>query len=249
MEIRKHIPNSLTLLNLLCGCLAIGSLFIVRHEHIPYFIAISLLADFLDGLVARLLKVSSPIGAELDSLADMVSFGVLPGFLMVRLTCEAYYGAPLDFYFYSGLLSIEDFKSAIVILFPLIITLFSALRLAKFNVDTEQSKEFKGLATPASTIFVIGLFMVLQDDWSPFRFLLNPLILNLISLVLALLLVSNIPMFSFKLGDLSIKNNKWQILFVLSSVFLLAFFKFVGVPLIILVYILLNLARKLTPKK
>lgn len=247
MSIKKHIPNSLTLLNLLCGCLAIGSLFIGRSELIPYFIGISLLADFLDGLVARLLKVSSPIGAELDSLADMVSFGVLPGFLMVYLSCKAYVGSPEDFSFYNGLVSISNFKSALIIFFPLLITLFSALRLAKFNVDTEQSKEFKGLATPASTIFVIGLFMILKDNGSLIDFMLNPWLINLISLILALLLVSNIPMFSFKLGDFSFKNNKWQIIFLVSSVLLFAFFKFVSVPLIIVVYILLNLVRKLTP--
>ncbi len=247
MNIKKHIPNSLTLLNLLSGCLAIISLFINRLEWIPILIIIALLADFLDGLVARMLKVSSPIGKELDSLADMVSFGVLPGLLMVYLSCKAYYGSPEDFYFYGGLVTIQDFKTAAIVFFPLIITLFSALRLAKFNVDTEQAKEFKGLATPAASILVIGLFMVLQNQNTILDFLLNPWIINALSFFIALLLVSNLPMFSFKLSDFSVKSNKWQILFLVCSILLLAFLKFVGIPLIIVVYILLNLVRKLTP--
>lgn len=244
MLIKKHIPNALTLLNLLCGLLAIVALFTAKLEFIPWLLALSLLADFLDGLVARALNVSSPIGKELDSLADMVSFGVLPGFLMLYLSARAYFHVQDTNKFLSIFENIHSPSEAFMIFFPLIITLFSALRLAKFNISTNQSKEFMGLATPAATLLVLGLFINEHSEFFDTSFIYNSISLNIISIVIAILLISNLPMFSFKLEKLSWHENKWQIIFVLCAIVLLIFFKLAALALIVLVYILINLVRK-----
>ena len=245
MNIKKHIPNSLTLLNLLCGVLAIFFLFIGNLKAIPILVCISLLADFLDGLVARALHVSSPIGKELDSLADMVSFGVLPGIIMVFLVVQSLPEVNLGDNFIENLSTHRSLKTQIIIFFPLIITLFSALRLAKFNISTDQSTEFKGLATPASTIFILGLLFAHMSNNEQLIFLNNYVLLNVLSLIIALLLVSNIPMFSFKLSNFGIKENKWQIIFLGLSLILIALFQLNAIALIIVLYIVLNLIRKL----
>ncbi|MCB0510172.1 MAG: CDP-alcohol phosphatidyltransferase family protein [Chitinophagales bacterium] len=244
MFLKKHIPNSLTLLNLLSGLLAILALFIGKLEYLPWLLALSLLADFLDGLVARALHVSSPIGKELDSLADMVSFGVLPGLLMLYLSARAYFHMQDTKEFLSIFENIHSFSEAFIIFFPLIISLFSALRLAKFNVATNQSKEFMGLATPAATLLVLGLFVNERNEFFESSFIYNSISLNIISIVIAILLISNLPMFSFKLGKFSWQEHKWQIIFVLSAIVLLIFFKLAALALIVLVYILINLLRK-----
>jgi CDP-diacylglycerol---serine O-phosphatidyltransferase len=157
LTFKKHIPNSLTLLNLLFGCIAVLCFFLDYVVYIPFLTALSLLADFLDGLAARALNVSSPIGKELDSLADAVSFGVVPAIALVYLI--TYYTYPpsvgLEFNFAETLNRIDSIPEGFLILFPLILALFSVLRLAKFNISTDQTTEFKGLATPASTIFVM----------------------------------------------------------------------------------------------
>ena len=245
MNIKKHIPNSLTLLNLLCGVLAIFSLFAGNVQAIPILVAFSLLADFLDGLVARALHVSSPIGKELDSLADMVSFGVLPGIIMVYLVSQSYPETQGKDDFIQAIFQTNSLKSKIILFFPLIITLFSALRLAKFNISTDQDTEFKGLATPASTILIIGALFVHMDNNELLNFLNNYVLLNILSLILALLLVSNIPMFSFKLKNFGLKENKWQIIFLACSFILIAVFKLNALALIIVLYVLLNMIRKL----
>ena len=147
-NIKKYIPNTVTLLNLLCGCLAFISIFTGQVEIVPFFIAICLFADYIDGLLARLLKVSSPMGRELDSLADMVSFGVVPGAMLFYLINESkgIQIVDVDFYNLSTMVGIAGF----------LVTMFSCIRLAKFNLDTRQTEGFVGLNTPACTIFVLG---------------------------------------------------------------------------------------------
>src|SRR5690606_13614142 len=148
------IPNLLTLGNLFCGCLAVMFLHILNiHETIHFIILIlllmSLVLDLLDGMIARLLKSNSEIGIQLDSLADMVSFGFLPGALMTHM---------LDVKLTSNHNLILSDGYAMLTYFGFLITLFSALRLAKFNIDSEQTTYFKGLATPANTILIFSLF-------------------------------------------------------------------------------------------
>lgn len=239
MNIKQWIPNSLTLLNLFCGCVAIVFALTGNLELVPWLLLVSFLADFLDGLVARALKVSSNLGAQLDSLADMVSFGVLPGVIMLAIANTQFmttYGMDsIEWYsgkeFYPGLASLAFF----------IIPIFSAIRLAKFNIDDEQSTEFKGVATPAMTVFVLGLLLAFlyQDINFSFWFLC------LTSVVLSLLMVVNLPMFSFKLKGFGFKDAGWQYVFIILAILSVVIFKFVGVSVAVGIYVVMNIARYL----
>lgn len=231
--IKKHIPNTVTLSNLLCGCLVLISIFTNQLELVPLFIGISLLADYFDGLLARLLKVNSPMGRELDSLADMVSFGVVPGAMLFYLINESKGIVGVDFSNPSTLVGLVGF----------LVTLFSCVRLAKFNLDTRQTEGFVGLNTPACTIFVLGLLLItLNDLYGMKSFVLNEIFLYTISVILSYLLIAEIPMFSFKFKSLELKGNKIRVSFILVSILCFAVFKFgAALSLIILFYILISI--------
>ncbi|CAA6802185.1 MAG: CDP-diacylglycerol--serine O-phosphatidyltransferase (EC [uncultured Aureispira sp.] len=231
--IKKHIPNTVTLANLLCGCLALISIFTNQLEMVPFFIGISLLADYFDGLLARLLKVNSPMGRELDSLADMVSFGVVPGAMLYYLMNQTRGIAGVDFGDPSTLLGLVGF----------LVTLFSCVRLAKFNLDTRQTEGFVGLNTPACTIFVLGLLLItLGDLYGMKTFVLNEVFLYSVAVVLSYLLIAEIPMFSFKFKSLELKGNKIRVSFILVTILCLGSFKFgAALSLIILFYILISI--------
>ena len=234
MSIKNYIPNTLTLINLFSGCLAVVFAFMGRLELLPYFVAVSLLADFADGLVARALKVNSPLGADLDSLADMVSFGFVPGLILFLL---------IDEKMGSKMMTHNEVNFTALIGFS--VTLFSALRLAIFNNAENQSSEFVGLATPASTVFVIGILLLEKR----FDFNLLPMNYIIISIGLSLLLVSKIRMFSFKLSGFSWKDSSWQYIFLTLSVLSLFWLKTASVSLIIIIYVLLNVVKHLIEKK
>lgn len=225
------LPNLLTLINLFCGCLSV--LFLTGQldsKNIPVpevtliLMGVSLLCDLLDGMVARMLNQNSEIGIQLDSLADMVSFGLVPGVMMFQL---------LDLSRTEG-----NFQFIYLSLF---ITLFSALRLAKFNVDTEQTSYFKGLATPANSIFIISLYWIFTER----NYLLNKsfdqFILMGITVISCWLLIANIPMFSFKFKNMSWKNNYYKYIFLIISIVLLVVFQMNTVPFIILLYIIISI--------
>jgi len=234
---KRHIPNTVTLCNLLCGCLALISIFTGQVYMVPIFIAVSLFADYSDGLLARLLKVSSPMGRELDSLADMVAFGVVPGamlFYLINLT--------------KGIqeVNFQD-MSTLVGLVGFLVTLFSCIRLAKFNLDTRQTEGFVGLNTPACTIFVLGLLLIalgdIDDNYGMKSTVLNEGFLYSISVILSYLLIAEIPMFSFKFKTLEWKTNKIRISFILVSIVCLLIFKFgAALSFIILCYVLLSVS-------
>lgn len=215
----KHIPNFLTCCNLLCGCLGIIFLFEDRDVPTAYFVWAAGLFDFFDGFAARLLKISSPIGKELDSLADMTSFGVLPAlFMYTHLEFEV----PFSFVPYIGLL----------------IAVCSALRLAIFNLDETQSDSFKGLPTPANTFFITGIpFLV----YPMFDFIHSPTVLVGITIVFSLLLVSRFELFALKFKNFSWTDNKIRFTFLGLSVLLLALLQLAAIPVIILLYIALSL--------
>ncbi|MCH2021177.1 MAG: CDP-alcohol phosphatidyltransferase family protein [Saprospiraceae bacterium] len=218
-NIKKYIPNTVTLLNLLCGCLAFISIFTGQVEIVPFFIAICLFADYIDGLLARLLKVSSPMGRELDSLADMVSFGVVPGAMLFYLINESkgIQIVDVDFYNLSTMVGIAGF----------LVTMFSCIRLAKFNLDTRQTEGFVGLNTPACTIFVLGLLLItLYDIYGLKNIVLNDKLLFFITVALCYLLIAEVPMFSFKFKDFDWKTNKIRISFIMVSLVCLCVFKF-----------------------
>lgn len=199
--IRKHIPNSLTCCNLMCGCMATGAAFHLHYKWALLMIIVGAVFDFFDGMVARLLGVSSPIGKELDSLADVVTFGVAPSAILFGLFCEVHY--PEVLMPLAGYIPYTAFLMAA----------FSALRLAKFNLDERQTSSFIGLPTPANALFwgslVVGQHLFLVS----LKF--NAVFLFLFMLLSCMLLVAEVPLFSLKFKDLSWAHNKVQYIFLL----------------------------------
>lgn len=219
---KNHLPNFLTCCNLLCGCMGIIFILEGRGIHAAYFVWIAGIFDFFDGFVARWLKVTSPIGKELDSLADVVSFGVLPAIVMYQLLSQSTDSAALP---YIGLM----------------IAMFSALRLAIFNVDETQSDSFKGLNTPANTIFITSLPLIREDvgEW-----LYSTPVLLAITFVFSFLLVSRIEFFAFKFKNFSWADNKVRFVFLATAALLLITLQSTAIPLIILLYIIFSLVEK-----
>ncbi|WP_460620397.1 CDP-alcohol phosphatidyltransferase family protein [Hymenobacter tenuis] len=225
---KKHIPNAITCLNLFSGCLALCHIFADELETAAYFVGLAALFDFFDGLLARALHVSSPIGKDLDSLADVVSFGVVPGAFLFALMQQG--GTDLPSWFpYAGF----------------IVTVFSALRLAKFNNDTRQTDSFIGLPTPACTLVVASLPLILaHDTFELSSLILNPWLLLGLTLVLSGLLVAELPLFALKFKSFRWQDNQVRFVFLLLSVGLLIVLGAAAIPLIILLYVLLSLVSR-----
>lgn len=218
--LKKHIPNAITCANLFSGCIGIVFAFKGELETAAYFVLLSGIFDFFDGMVARLLNVKSEIGKQLDSLADMVSFGFLPGVVMFQL------------------LKISDYSSAYLPYLGFIITVFSALRLAKFNIDERQTEDFIGLNTPMNTLFIVSLPFIAKDY--P-EIIGSSITLIAITAITSYLLVSELKIFSFKLSDTSWAKNKMKFTFLILSLILIAVLKFVAVPFILVLYISLSI--------
>ena len=230
------LPNILTLINLFFGCMAVVFLFNYQIEWVPYCVLASLVADFLDGFAARFTKSASDVGKELDSLADVVSFGVVPGAIIFHLLFLKFESAEVPYSF----LRIYLYSSP-----AFIITLFAALRLAKFNLDTRQGDGFIGLATPAAALFVVGLLLIFLNN----SFGLAPLVYTGKVLygtigLLSVLMLAEIPMFGFKFKSFGWKGNELRYLFIILSMVLLATLKFAAISLIIILYIILSIALK-----
>lgn len=229
-QIKKAIPNTITCLNLFSGCIACTFAFFGQFKWAFVFIILSAIFDFLDGMVARLLKVSSPIGKELDSLADDISFGLVPAILVFSLMIN-----PLNTF-----VTWPNFLHPISFIIPFLaflIAIFSALRLAKFNIDPRQSHSFIGLPTPANTLFWISFVWGGHELFQS----LNVFILIGMIIVSSGLLVAEIPMFSLKFANLSWKENKIRYIFLITSIPLLFLGK-ISLAAIILWYIILSLA-------
>lgn len=226
---KKHIPNFITCLNLFSGCIATVYAFNGELETAAYFVLLAALFDFLDGLAARALKAYSDIGKQLDSLADMVSFGFIPGLFVYKMLSISLVANGLpEILAYSGF----------------IITIFSALRLAKFNIDTRQTENFIGLATPANTLFFISLPFMQSQPIEVLHILTNPVVLVFLSIGFSFLLVSEIPLFSFKFKSMAFNPNIHRYLLLILSLILIIFFKFAAIPMIIAIYILLSIIFK-----
>ena len=226
---KKHIPNFITCLNLFSGC--IGIVYAFKGDLIiaGYAILLAALFDFIDGLIARLLTVYSEIGKQLDSLADMVSFGVLPSVIIYQLFLESPQVGTVSPY-----LNFSAF----------LIAIFSALRLAKFNIDVRQSENFIGLPTPANAVLIASLPMILaQGNWFLSAYILNPFFLFIFSLGMSILLVTEIPLISLKFKSLKLSDNLFRYILVISAILLVIIFKFAAVPLIVFIYILLSLIQ------
>ena len=233
--IRSRIPNTITLLNLFCGCLALISIFTGQIEWLPLFVTVSLITDYIDGLVARLLKVSSDLGRELDSLADMISFGAVPGAMFYYMINQTYGNKQVLFTDSSTYISLIGF----------VITIFSCLRLAKFNLDTRQTEGFVGLNTPACTIFSVGVLMVYlnpSDMYGLHCIVKHPAFVTITPFIMSYLLIAEVPMFSFKFNNLNLRENIHRYLFILLCVlyiFLLP--NGLGYSMIILSYIFISI--------
>ena len=224
----KHIPNLLTISNLICGCIALYFTFHNNLVFAAYLIVLAALFDFMDGAAARLLKVSGPMGKELDSLADMVSFGVVPGSIVFNL--------------------LETSSLSTYSFIALTIPAFSAYRLAKFNVDDRQSESFIGLPTPANCLFFTSfpLISTFQAESFIAEIIEMPEVLIGLSILLSLALVSEIPLFALKFNNLKFTDNKLRFMFIGIAILLLALLQFSAVPLIVLLYLVLSLAFKQT---
>jgi len=229
IRVKKHLPNGITCANLFSGC--VGIVFAFQGELIvaAYAIFLSAIFDFFDGLASRVLKSFSGIGKDLDSLADIVSFGVLPAVIMYQLFLQAH-----------QIHKVSPWLDFIAFL----IAVFSALRLAKFNVDTRQAESFIGLPTPANAI-LIASFPIIINSHNPYYtpYLVNPYVLSVFTLVMCFLLVAEIPMMSLKFKNSDFNENIYRYLLLLFSAILILFFKFAAVPLVILLYISLSIVQ------
>jgi CDP-diacylglycerol--serine O-phosphatidyltransferase len=238
MNIKKHVPNAITLINLFCGCIAIVFVSELDYEMAFYFVCLGIFFDFFDGFFARLFKVSSPLGLQLDSLADMVTSGVVPGYVMYKL-------------FASSAHSHDVVGSVFIPVLGFIVTLGSCYRLANFNIDTRQTDSFIGLPTPANALFILSLPLVLKfsDSLMVLEILTNQGVLLVISLFSAYILNAEIPLFALKIKKFNLKDNALQIGFLLLSLLLLVFFQYLGIPLVIITYILLSIVNNKFLKK
>lgn len=226
---RKHIPNAITCLNLLSGCLGIVFAFQGELVFAGYAILIAAIFDFLDGMLSRLLKAYSEIGKELDSLADMVSFGVLPSVIIYQLFLQSPQLGSL-----STWLNFSAF----------LIAIFSALRLAKFNIDVRQTENFIGLPTPANALLIASFPMIIdQGNFFLSSYILNPFFLFVFSLGMGILLVTEIPLISLKFKSIRLSDNLLRYILLFSSLILLLIFKFAAVPIIIFLYFLISLIQ------
>jgi CDP-diacylglycerol--serine O-phosphatidyltransferase len=232
--IRRNLPNALTCGNLLCGCIGVVEVF---HNNILLsclLIGIALIFDFFDGFLARLLKVSSPIGRDLDSLADMVTFGLLPAVIIYQLLMQ----------------SIPDLTGIWKAYPAFIIAIFSAIRLAKFNNDPRQSDSFIGVPTPANAMLIASLPVILHlygDEWR--SLIINTNNLLILTVVMSILLVSEIPLLALKFKAFGWKGNEIRYSFIVACVVLLLTLQILAVPVIIVLYILLSVLTNFAKSK
>lgn len=241
MNIKKHTPNILTLLNLLCGCIAIVFVSKLRFDLAFYFVCLGIFFDFFDGFFARKFGVAGPLGVQLDSLADMVTSGVAPGYVMCQLLS-----------FDGSFMKITNDLSFFQVSFlGFIITLGACYRLANFNIDTRQSDSFIGLPTPANALFIISLPLVIEEC----HFLTLSELLNIKWVLLAITMLSayvmnaEIPLFSLKIKNFSFQKYKLQIGFLVLSIVMIATLQYLAIPLIIMTYVLLSVGNNMLAKK
>ncbi len=230
---KKHLPNAITCCNLFSGCIGIVFTFQENLIYAAYAIFLAAIFDFFDGLASRVLQSYSGIGKDLDSLADMVSFGVLPSAIMYELFLQA-----------PQVHKLSPYLNFMAFLIPV----FSALRLAKFNVDTRQAESFIGLPTPANAILIASFPLIMEQHSELSKYILNPFGLSIFTLVMCGLLVAELPLMSLKFKNRDFQENIYRYLLLLFSAILILFFKFAAVPVVILFYIGLSIIqfKKLT---
>jgi CDP-diacylglycerol--serine O-phosphatidyltransferase len=239
---KNQIPNSITTLSLILSCLAIVFTFEGRLELAAYFLIVSLACDYFDGFTARVLKVNNPIGKEIDSLVDMVAFGVAPSLLLYQhlkiLQANPEHSMQL----------ITDNPWLLYLVF--LIPIFSSFRLAKFNIDTRQTTSFIGLAVPAHAAFYIFSVLIFQLPDLPqiinvnhlvLPVVSNPLIMLIMCVLLSLMLIAEVPMFSLKVKQLKWKGNELPFIFILLWLLLFIFTGIVAMPTIVILYCIFSI--------
>jgi CDP-diacylglycerol--serine O-phosphatidyltransferase len=227
--IRRNLPNALTCGNLLCGCIGVVEAF---HNNLLLscgLIGVALIFDFFDGFLARLLNVASPIGKDLDSLADMVTFGLLPSIIVYQMLME----------------SIPDLLGIWKAYPAFLIAIFSAIRLAKFNNDPRQSDSFIGVPTPANAMLIASLPIIVQTNaaWKPY--IINTNNLLILTVVMSYLLVMEMPLLALKFKSFAWNGNQYRYLFLAVSLLMLLLLKIVAIPGIIIVYIVLSVLNNI----
>jgi len=240
MKIKNHIPNFITLLNLFCGCLAIVAAFKTDLIIASYLVFAGALFDYLDGTAARILKAKSDMGKELDSLADVVTFGVVPSLIVFQLLNRYATEIPL----------LQNY--GFLLYLPFLIALLSAVRLAKFNIDNRQTISFLGLPTPANAIFWASAPIIINYQHAVniealqfFSIFIaglfeNPYFLLSLSIIMSILLVIELPLFSLKFIDFKWKHNKIRILFLMMALLLIFLLNVAALPVIIVLYIIVS---------
>lgn len=242
---KRHIPNIVTGLNLFCGCVAV--LFTVNNQYVgtALFVFLGIFFDFFDGLLARKLNVQSELGIQLDSLADMVTSGLVPGLVMYGLIKNAL-GVDSEIIIddaWNTTVGWVGFSITPLALVGLLVVLASAYRLGKFNLDEDQQSYFKGLPTPANTLLILSLPLILEYQYSitVSNLFSNVWFLIGFTLLSCYLLNSNIKLFALKFKTSAFKPNAVRYLFLIASIVLLIIFQFIAIPIIILSYILVSL--------
>jgi CDP-diacylglycerol--serine O-phosphatidyltransferase len=239
MNLKKHIPNFITLVNLFLGCCALASVLYGQFVQAFWFFIASGVGDLLDGTFARVLKAGSPIGKQLDSLADMVSFGVVPGAILYMLLVKGFSDTEA--------LPIELTLAASP---AFIVTLFAAIRLANFNIDERQTVDFIGMPTPSCAMFTVGLLLIHHFDsfgWG--TFVTEPVFLYLLIPVLSLLMVAEFPMFSLKFKKLTWSGNEVRFTFAALAVAMFILLREAAFAPVIVVYVILSFIKNKTKLK
>lgn len=232
--IKNNLANAITLGNLFSGCVGAVHLILGDYQTTAICIILSLVLDFFDGFVARALKANSNLGTQLDSLADMVSFGLIPGLAMFKMLepfGNEVFGMQLPF---------------AIKYFGFLITLFSCLRLAIFNLDEDQKYYFKGLNTPSNTILIFGLAGIIFLNYFSFysiigKVLNSSIFLLFVTILSSWLLISPIKMIAMKFKSMKLQDNYPKLALLIGSILILCIFKIVGIPLVIIYYILISL--------
>jgi len=234
----KHIPNAITSANLFFGCLSIVATFDGNPTLAASYIVIAAILDFFDGFAARLLNVSGEMGKQLDSLADVVSFGVAPGFIFY-MHSQAHLQFNNNFFQFVPLLIVISYL-------PFLLMIFSAIRLAKFNIDPRQSDSFIGLPTPANALFICAIPFVMdngpiwaQNIFTSFSFLC------LYPILFSYLLVAELPLFALKFKHFKWKGNEIRFVFIALCFVLIAAFTYVGIALSISLYLCISIIQKI----
>lgn len=243
MSLREHVPNTITILNLLCG--SIATIFAVQGNLVmaAVFVGLGIFFDFFDGLAARSLNVKSELGLQLDSLADMITSGLVPGIVMFQLFQMAlprYEATAIDWEAGSDLL---EWNFHVWALIGLLVTAASGYRLAKFNIDERQTDSFIGLPTPANALLIMSLplILVFQPEPALVDIILNPWFLLALTLFSSFMLNAEIPLFALKFNNWSFAENKLRYFFLLYCLVMVILVQFAAIPIIIISYVALSM--------